>query len=323
MVEPRSTAIVETLRGRLLRGLQTGTLEPGSRLPSARELVGEFHVDHRLILTAYRQLAGEGLVEIRERGGVYVASTLMAHSGLPSLPIKWFVDVFTDGFAHEVSGPELYEWLRRSLETLRLRAVIISTTADQVVGLARELHNDFGLLTDGVAAAELNEPGAYPVALRRADLIIATAAHAELAQRLSDELQKATITIDVRPDLVVGDWALLLRQPVWAVVATSEFGDMLRQFFAGVRGIENLHVLVFGRDDLSTIPPNAPTYVTHRVRDALGDTPIRGRILPSARTISTESARAIFEFIVRANLSAAHAVQPALRQTRSPRHSGD
>ena len=30
-------------------------------------------MDHRAILAAYRTLASEGLVEVRERGGVYVA----------------------------------------------------------------------------------------------------------------------------------------------------------------------------------------------------------------------------------------------------------
>lgn len=68
MTEPHGV-IVETLRGRILRGLQAGTLVSGDRLPSARDLVAEFEVDHRVILSAYRELAGEQLVELRQRGG--------------------------------------------------------------------------------------------------------------------------------------------------------------------------------------------------------------------------------------------------------------
>jgi hypothetical protein len=68
--------------------------------------------------------------------------------------------------------------------------------------------------------------------------------------------------------------------------------------------VENLHVVVLGRDDLATIPADAPTYVTQAARRALGDTPVHGRILPASRTISLESAREIFGFIVRANTEA-------------------
>jgi hypothetical protein len=108
----------------------------------------------------------------------------------------------------------------------------------------------------------------------------------------------------VRPDLVVGEWALLLRRPVYAVVATEAFGTMLREFFANVPGVENLRILVFGRDDLSTIPDGAPTYVTRQARDTLGAMHVPGRILPAARTIAAASARALLAFIVRANVAA-------------------
>ena len=306
-------AIVEALRGRILRGLQSGTLEPGNRLPSARELVSEFEVDHRMILAAYRQIADEGLIEIRERGGIYVSAGDSVVWGVPTLPVNWFVETLTDAFAHEISAPELHEWLSRATETLRLHAVVISTTADQVAGLSRELRDDFGLLTEGITGDELAAATDTPTALRRADLIVTTSMHAARAQRCGKALQKPVVTIEVRPDLAVGDWALLLRQPVWAVVSTPEFGSMLRHFFKDVKGVENLRVLVHGRDDLSQIPDGAPTYVTHRVREELGEVPIKGRILPPARTISTPSARAIYEFIVRANLQALRAVRPRTR----------
>jgi hypothetical protein len=79
---------------------------------------------------------------------------------------------------------------------------------------------------------------------------------------------------------------------------------MLRSFFAQVPGVENLRIVVFGRDDLSAIPDGAPTYVTQRVRALLSGVELRGRILPAARTISAASAREILGFIVRSNLEA-------------------
>ena len=301
---PSLADIIETLRGRILRALQAGALRGGDRLPSARDLAPEFGVDHRVVLGAYRQLSDEGLVELRQRGGIYVRARLGIGSTIPPLPEGWIADLFTQGLAREIPAPELYEWLRRCLETLRLRVAVITSTHDQAFGLCRELRDDFGVEAETVLADELATSGPQPLPIRRADLLLTTAAYDERVRALGAELQKPVTTIELRPDLTVGEWALLLRQPVYAIVASENFGTMLRQFFKDVPGVENLHVVVFGTDDLATIPVDAPTYVTQRVRSQLGGVPIPGRILPAARTISMQSAREIFNFIVRSNLEA-------------------
>jgi len=287
----------------VLRGLQAGTLSAGDRLPSTRDLAREFDVDYRLVLAAYQELASEGLLELRTRGGIYVAAQPSGVGGMPPLPERWMADVLSQGLSREIPAPELHEWLRRSTETLRLRAVVISSTEDQVYGLCRELRDDFGFESEGVLATEARTTPP-PLPVRRADVLITTAAHASWVRDLADELRKRAIVIEVRPDLVGGEWAMLLRRPVYAIVATQEFGDMLRGFFANVPGIENLKVLVFGRDDVTAIPAGAPTYVTQRVRAQLGGVAIPGRILPAARTISTSSAKELFSFMVRANIEA-------------------
>lgn len=294
--------IVEALRGRILRGLESGTLVPGDRLPSGRDLAAEFEVDHRIILAAYRALSGERLIDMRTRGGVYVADR-RGRGGLPPIPASWLTEILVEGLIREIPAPDLHEWLRRCTETLRLRAVVVASTRDQFHGLCRELTDDFGLEAEGLLASELVDGGA-PLPLRRADIIVTTSAHADRMRALGAELKKPVQVIEVRPDLVVGEWAMLLRRPVYVVVATAEFGEMIRNFFSEVKGIENLHVVVLGRDEVSSIPADAPTYVTQSVRANLGGVRIPGRILPSARTISTKSARQIFAFIVESNIEA-------------------
>ena len=312
------STIIEVLRDRVIRGQRAGTLDPGDRLPSARELVAEFNVDSRLILAAYRQLADEGLVEIRQRGGVYVLPS-PAGASAPPLPAKWFAETLAEGLARGISSSDLAECIRRLVETVRLRAIVISSTEDQVAGLARELREDFGLMAEGFPAETLAQDGVHTAALKRADLLVATAAHEALAAELGQRFAKPYLVIDIRPDLAAGEWAMLLRRPVWAVVATAEFGAMLKQFFAAVPGIENLTVLVYGKDDLNSIPLGAPTYVTHRVRETLGVTSMPGRILPPARTISARSATEIFDFIVRANFRAQHALRGPVPDATSRR----
>ena len=298
--------IVDTLRRRVLRALQSGALQDGDRLPSGRDLAQEFGVDHRVVLTAYRQLGEEGLVELRQRGGIYARARPGVGATIPPLPEGWIANLLTQSLAREIAAPELHEWLRRAVETLRLRVAVITTTPDQGHGLCRELRDDFGMEADVVLADELAAGDAHPLAVRRADLLLTTAAHAERVRALGGDLRKPVTVIELRPDLTAGEWAFLLRRPVYAVVATAEFGEMLRNFFRDVSGVENLTIVVLGRDDLSTIPAGAPTYVTQSVRTQLAGTTVTipGRILPPARTISMQSAREIFGFIVRSNLEA-------------------
>src|SRR5688500_8799731 len=95
----RRTEIAEVLRGRVLRGLHAGALRPGDRLPSARDLTVEFDVDHRVILDAYRLLVAENLVELRPRGGIYVAPRSDGGAGIPPMPEAWFATLLADSLS--------------------------------------------------------------------------------------------------------------------------------------------------------------------------------------------------------------------------------
>lgn len=52
----------------------SGSLEPGERLPSVRELARELAVNQNTILRVYERLVGEGLLEMRHGQGTFVAA---------------------------------------------------------------------------------------------------------------------------------------------------------------------------------------------------------------------------------------------------------
>lgn len=305
----RRGRITETLRQRLLRGLHGGSLLQGDRLPSARELAAEFDTDHRIILDVYRQLAEEGLVEMRRRGGIYVAASPGLTEGVPPISTPWVTDLLTQGVVREIPVAELHEWLRRAVETLRLRAVVVGGTHDQIAGLVRELRDDFGLDASGVHIDSMADGRHEHIDLRRTDLVITTAAFRNAVERVASRLKKPCISITVRPDLIGGEWRLLLRKPVYVIVADETFIGVLHRFFADTPHADNLHPLVVGRDDLGQIPNDAAVYLTQKAKELLGQTRVPGRVLPAARTISRDSAREIIDFIVRANLRAVAARQ--------------
>jgi hypothetical protein len=212
--------------------------------------------------------------------------------------------VLTQGITREVPVSELHEWLRRSVETLRLRAAVIAGTTDQLVGICRELEDDYGLQASGVDLATFTDDRDLASAVKSADLLVTTEAQRTRVAALAARLGKRHVVIGVRLDLVGGEWRMLLRRPVYVIASDARFIEMLRGFFANTPGADNLRPLLLGRDDVAAIPDGAPTYVTQSARDKLGDTRIKGRIIPAARVLSTESAREIISFIVGMNLEA-------------------
>ncbi|MFD9085103.1 GntR family transcriptional regulator, partial [Streptomyces erythrochromogenes] len=54
------------------QALRLGALEPGDRLPTAREVVAAVAINPNTVLRAYRELEREGLVEPRPGQGTFV-----------------------------------------------------------------------------------------------------------------------------------------------------------------------------------------------------------------------------------------------------------
>ncbi|OEJ23585.1 GntR family transcriptional regulator [Streptomyces agglomeratus] len=60
------------------RAMRLGLLEPGDRLPTAREVVEATAINPNTVLKAYRELEREGLVQARRGLGTFVQKSLEA-----------------------------------------------------------------------------------------------------------------------------------------------------------------------------------------------------------------------------------------------------
>jgi DNA-binding transcriptional regulator YhcF (GntR family) len=303
----RHHRLVQLLRGRILRGLQAGTLRIGDRVPSGRELERELDVDHRLVLAAYRDLAGEGLVELRARGGIYVAREL-APEGRAVPSESWLVELLAEAVAREVPAPSMHEWLRRATSTVRLRVAVVHEGSDGARGLAAELAEFFGLEVtaagiDALAAEQL------PPELLARDLIVTIPELSAAVEARSAELRAPVATLAVEQEALAVEWRpLLAAGPVYVVTADEHSARRFERTVAREAGAANLRTLVVGRDDLAEIPADAPTYVTRCARERLDGGLLPGRPLPRARFLTAESRRELLRLIVRANLRAADAL---------------
>jgi DNA-binding transcriptional regulator YhcF (GntR family) len=303
MVRARRPEIIEVLRQRIARALATGALKPGDRLPSTRAMATELSADPRSVAAAYRSLAAEQLVELRLRSGVFVRADAPHARAALAPPPALLVDVLTRASMRGHSGPAVAQAVHDLVSARALRALVIATTADQGMGIARELREDFGLDASSALAEQVRTPK-YERALRRAQLLVTTEAHAALLRSLAEQTGAAHIVVTIRSDLFETEWDLWKNEVAHVVVLDPRFRRIVRDFLRG-SSIDPAAVRVhLATDDLSRIPDGAPTYVTQAARTHLGRTRIPGMLIPPTRLLDEPCVRALWSMIAAANLPA-------------------
>ena len=301
----RRDDIADTLRQRILSGLHLGTLRPGARLPSTREVAEEFDVAKRTVMSAYRSLEAEGLVELRERSGIFVAEGSGGETSMLTQLAGWVVEMLLDARAREIPPIGFPERIRRCLETLRLRAVCVAGNADQLEQICYELEHDYGIRSDSVEVAQLRAPDAESErALRQSDLLVSTALHATQVQPLARRLGKPTITVALRQELINDMTRLLAVGPMYLIGSDPRFREAVHAVLDPTGHGANLHVRIVGVDDLTDIVADAPVYIMGRAHRLLGESGLATRATPVRRVFSREMARELLTFIVRANIAA-------------------
>lgn len=308
MVPRRRDEVIEALRQRFLSASHLGLLKPGDKLPSARDVAREMGVDRKVVLAAYRWLEREGVIELRQRSGIYFAPA--AVPGAASARAGWLVETFAEALAHGIPAQRLGDELHRHVSRLRLRVVCVECNDDQIASLCGELTTYYGMDAEGFAldpqrdqSAQLagEGPEAPPIALRRADLLVTTPFHASEVKLIAERLGKAWLAVTLRADVLADLARRLADGPAYAVVADPRFAHKLTLVFASTVGASNFRALVVGRDDLTRIPEGAPTYVTRLAHERLDGAPLAIREFPEPRAFSSESSRELLAFIVQAN----------------------
>ena len=297
----RASVITDRLRQRIVAGLHLGSLRPGDRLPSLREVGAELNSDPRAVMTAYRQLAAEGIVRLRPRSGVFVAP--LAQRDEERLPevAAWVVDILQRGLSRGIPPSELRRQARTCLDTVRVRVACLECNDDQIYSLCQQAEEDYGLQALAVDTAALGRGRPLPPGVAEADLVLTTRFHALEAERLGRRLRRPVVVASLDPAFIHAVSGMLATGRVWWICTDRRFAAKLPSMFPGAP----VKPLVLGQECPDGIPAEDVVYATRRARDRLAPAWRGGRVVTVPRVFSAETARALLAFLVRRNLEAA------------------
>lgn len=141
-----SQRIYQQIVDQISRLIQEGTLKPGDRLPSERQLAEEFGVSRPAVREALSALGLTGLVEVRHGEGTFVRSTSeegLVHSMALFLTLE----------RHEAMGRELLE-IRTALEAESAFLAAQRSEADDLQALEEALREMESAMNQGELGAE-------------------------------------------------------------------------------------------------------------------------------------------------------------------------
>jgi DNA-binding transcriptional regulator YhcF (GntR family) len=107
----------EQLKAQIKLAILSHDLKPGQRLPSTRELARRFRIHANTVSAAYRELAGEGWVDLRAGSGIYVHTfksdvALESQLDLDGLIIEFLRIARRTGFSLAEIQSRIRHWMR-------------------------------------------------------------------------------------------------------------------------------------------------------------------------------------------------------------------
>jgi DNA-binding transcriptional regulator YhcF (GntR family) len=304
-------SITTRLRAYVTGSIHRGHLRPGDRLPSIRSTATTFGVTPYSALQAYAVLESEGLVERRERSGIFV-SQLELRAGRP-LPETgaWLAEVVTQACEHQLKVPSLPDLIRRWTTAAPIRCLCVESCADYRAALCGELRRQFGIEASAVPLDELLRswdapPDPRGARLTDADLFVTTAYHAAEVRRVAVRLEMPLVIATVHPQSIEAAEEWLAEQALTVICADPVFGERLRDLLGDGRSERVRVVLADDSPALDALDRTEPVLLTPAARQRMRQADFR-LVAPLSPAFSLDFARKISEVLVRLHIEAERA----------------
>lgn len=91
----------EQVRRQIAAGARDGSLPPGHRLPTVRQLATDLGLAANTIARAYRELEGDGVIDTRGRRGTFIASTKLDRSAADGAAATYTLEARRAGLSQD------------------------------------------------------------------------------------------------------------------------------------------------------------------------------------------------------------------------------
>lgn len=304
-----SSDLTERLRDKIVTALHVGRLHGGDRLPGLRDVARDTGANPRTVAKAYRQLEGEGLVEMRDRSGVYVAQQDHWGGKLLEETGRWLGGILLEAWKRNIRIQDLADLIRRCTREAQIRAACIAENEDDRRAMCEELTESFGIHSVAVPIAAVPaapDPAALPPELRAADLVVTTPLHAGAVHAAADALGKPLVMVSLHPDLVDAIERKVRQGQLTVVCVDPAYGDQVRILHGSERPNKIRVVLAADRDRVAQLDSAEPILLTRAAQEQLPEEIVLTPLVPFIPFISPDSARQITELMVRIHMEQKH-----------------
>jgi GntR family transcriptional regulator len=279
-IEPRSQLPVYVqLQEQLKFLILSGELEPGARLPTAKQLGGYLQINRNTVLKAYQELVRDGLIECRRGAG---CSVLEQPAGLPSSVFANLLEVIDDAIeqASELGvGPDDFAALaysrakQRQDVQVKRRLIFVECSPEGAEALARKIEDRLHVDVTPVVLRDFEQPTPeVEELLQDVDVIATTFFHIQDLRKLLPDTKRKLVALSVKPHLdSLVEIAAIPRDTTVLLVCLSESGagDMKRSLEdAGITGLE---FALCGVDEPKRLAEAVPDYPVVVASDYVAD----------------------------------------------------
>jgi DNA-binding transcriptional regulator YhcF (GntR family) len=225
--------------------IDSGEMEQGQSLPSARDMAELLKVNRNTVSQAYRELSREGHLEVIRGSGTYV------RKGAPARRLHGLAPVFEEALDKAkhlgYTAEETAEYFQNRLSALGAtkgrRVLVVECSREAVDDIAERLTRDLGVEAEGVVIQDLEKnPEQAHQTLRDKDLVVCGINHLEEFKRVVPDCEVEVLVVMLKPHMrIVNE---LLRLPAGSTVGFT---------CASQRGTETLRVPFAGGSSLTKI----------------------------------------------------------------------
>lgn len=218
-----ATPLREQLAAQLELKILAGTLAPGERLPSVRDLARDLRLHANTISAAYRQLEAAGHVRLRRGAGVFVRSpdsgSMETAGDLDTMIRLALSTAFRKGYTLTQVRAAVKRWLGAAAPT---RVIVTDPSLGMAELMAHELA---GVLSVPIEARDLEELERTPEVLE-GTLGVALPFHIERLRRMRSSAAVESVTLEIP----AAARQLIVRLPVGAIVLVVSHAPTLLPF---------------------------------------------------------------------------------------------